>query len=110
MKRNQKLPPEKSCTVAVILFDFGGVLAEEGFRNGLGVIAGNNGLDQELFVKTGFDLIHKVGYLLGQAAESDYWRDTLPLQNAAVDVETHRKVETGPYSYRHLERSDQLAG
>jgi putative hydrolase of the HAD superfamily len=74
MKRNQKLPPEKSCTVAVILFDFGGVLAEEGFRNGLGVIAGNNGLDQEFFVKTGFDLIHKVGYLLGQAEESDYWR------------------------------------
>ena len=74
MKRNQKLPAERSCTVAVILFDFGGVLAEEGFRNGLGVIAGNNGLDQESFVKSGFDLIHKVGYLLGQAEERDYWQ------------------------------------
>jgi putative hydrolase of the HAD superfamily len=71
--KGKNLSKEKSCTVDVILFDFGGVLAEEGFIKGLGAIAQQNGLEREPFVKTGFNLIHKVGYLLGTASEKDYW-------------------------------------
>lgn len=63
----------KSCAVDVMLFDFGGVLAEEGFRNGLYAIGRQNGLEPESFVKTGFELVHQMGYVLGRAGEKDYW-------------------------------------
>lgn len=60
--------------IDVILFDFGGVLAEEGFREGLHAIAGLNGLESEPFVKTGFRLMYEVGYVLGHADEKSYWQ------------------------------------
>jgi putative hydrolase of the HAD superfamily len=56
-----------------VLFDFGGVLAEEGFRNGLMAIARLNGLDEDEFFGAARDAIHTCGYLFGKAAESDYW-------------------------------------
>ena len=49
------------CTVDVIWFDFGGVLAEEGFREGLRAIAEGNGLEPEAFIETGFDLVYEGG-------------------------------------------------
>jgi FMN phosphatase YigB (HAD superfamily) len=62
------------CTVAVILFDFGGVLAEEGFLNGLRAIAEMNRLNPEAFVRTGFDLVHSTGYVVGRISEATYWK------------------------------------
>jgi putative hydrolase of the HAD superfamily len=70
---NHAPPVERACSVDVILFDFGGVLAEEGFRDGLATIAGKNSLEKQSFVRTGSDLVYKVGYLLGRASEKDYW-------------------------------------
>ena len=40
--------------IDVVLFDFGGVIAEEGFRKGLKVIAKANGLDEKGFIPSGF--------------------------------------------------------
>jgi putative hydrolase of the HAD superfamily len=57
-----------------ILFDFGGVLAEEGFRNGLKEIARKHGLDQDLFYERADELIQETGYLTGAVDESVYWR------------------------------------
>jgi len=57
-----------------ILFDFGGVLASEGFRNGLHAIARTNGLDPVVFEKTAETQIFLSGYLTGQADEAAYWR------------------------------------
>jgi len=57
-----------------ILFDFGGVLASEGYRHGLYAIARSNGLDPELFEKTAEAQIFLSGYLTGQADEAAYWR------------------------------------
>jgi putative hydrolase of the HAD superfamily len=67
----QSLP--KPCTVEVILFDFGGVLAEEGFRSGLLAIARRNGLEPEDFARTGFDLVYDTGYVLGRSDERTFW-------------------------------------
>lgn len=60
--------------VEAILLDFGGVLAEEGFRNGLRAIAEANGLDPDDFGKTGFEIIHQTGYVLGRSDEEFFWR------------------------------------
>jgi putative hydrolase of the HAD superfamily len=59
--------------IDTVLFDFGGVLAEEGFRNGLMAIARLNGLDEDEFFRTARDTIHTCGYVIGKATESVYW-------------------------------------
>jgi putative hydrolase of the HAD superfamily len=64
-----------SCNVDAILFDFGGVLAEEGFRNGLSSIARLNGLDPESFSGTGSQLVFEIGYVTGQTDESTFWNE-----------------------------------
>ncbi len=63
----------EDCRVNTVLFDYGGVLAEEGFRDGLKEIAKLNGIDEDNFYKTAEDTIHTCGYLIGKAPEGVYW-------------------------------------
>jgi len=56
-----------------IFFDYGGVLAEEGFADGLRAIAMKNGLPVDDFVKKGFNLVHETGYVTGHVLEKTYW-------------------------------------
>lgn len=60
--------------IKAVIFDFGGVLAEEGFREGLKVVAIKNGLDPEEFFKTAEEMIYKTGYLTGMTGEKNYWK------------------------------------
>ncbi len=59
--------------IRAVLFDFGGVLAEEGFVEGLRAIAEQQGLDVEAIPKQGMDAVYDSGYVLGQGSESDFW-------------------------------------
>lgn len=59
--------------IKTVIFDFGGVLAEEGFREGLLAIAGKYGLDPEAFFADVDSLIEKTGYLTGLADEASFW-------------------------------------
>lgn len=63
----------QGCTVNWILFDFGGVLSEEGFAQGLREIGRQNGLDPELVLKKGQEHVYVSGYLLGQNTETEFW-------------------------------------
>jgi putative hydrolase of the HAD superfamily len=58
-----------------ILFDFGGVLAEEGFRDGLKAIAKKNGIDQDNFYAVVDRLIYESGYLTGKSDELSFWKE-----------------------------------
>lgn len=58
-----------------LLFDFGGVLAEEGFREGLKAIGKKNGLDPDRFFTLADALIFESGYLTGRAEETEYWNE-----------------------------------
>jgi FMN phosphatase YigB (HAD superfamily) len=60
-------------TINAVLFDFGGVIAEEGFRNGLTHIAKVNSLDEAVLFKTAQDLIFSGGYLTGHGSEVTLW-------------------------------------
>jgi putative hydrolase of the HAD superfamily len=62
-----------SLNFKAVIFDFGGVLAEEGFREGLLDIGRRNRLDPDQFRKIADDLIYASGYLIGRAGESRYW-------------------------------------
>lgn len=59
--------------IDVVLFDFGGVLAEEGFRNGLSAIAKANNLDEKGFIQKAYDIVYSSGYVLGKAPERIFW-------------------------------------
>jgi putative hydrolase of the HAD superfamily len=65
----------KTCSIDLMLFDFGGVLAEEGFRNGLIAIAQHNGLDPGPFLHKAFDITFNHGFVLGAADEKAFWQD-----------------------------------
>jgi len=60
--------------IRAVLFDFGGVLAEEGFRIGLHTIARLNGLDPESVHRKGIDAVYESGYVTGRAKEADFWK------------------------------------
>lgn len=63
---------KKERSIKAVLFDFGGVIAEEGFREGLMFIAEKNGLDPVSFFRTADELIYTSGYLTGHADESAF--------------------------------------
>ena len=62
------LPPLKG-----VLFDYGGVLAREGFREGLYAIARKQGVDPETLFLLASEVIYDTGYITGRASEADFW-------------------------------------
>jgi putative hydrolase of the HAD superfamily len=56
-----------------VLFDFGGVIAEEGFREGLMAIGKQNNLNPERFFADVDRLIYETGYLIGKTDEASFW-------------------------------------
>ncbi len=60
-------------SIKAVLFDFGGVLAEEGFRNGLAALACEQGLDVERMTISGMDAVYDSGFVLGQGTAADFW-------------------------------------
>lgn len=59
--------------IKIILFDFGGVLAEEGFKGGILAIAEKNNLNPEDLIKTAFDMVYELGFTSGRVKEDAFW-------------------------------------
>lgn len=59
--------------IRAVIFDFGGVIAEEGFREGLKAIASENGLDPDEFFRIADRLIYETGYVKGLTDEKSFW-------------------------------------
>ena len=59
--------------VKAIVFDFGGVLAEEGFKEGMRAIGKKNGLEPDVFYAVASELVYQTGYVTGMADESEFW-------------------------------------
>lgn len=59
--------------IRVVLFDFGGVIADEGFYHGLTALGTRNGLDPAAFFAAVDRIIHETGYLTGKADEAAFW-------------------------------------
>ena len=59
--------------VTAILFDFGGVLAEEGFREGLLALAREQCLDEDSMPSEGMRAVYDSGFVLGRGTASDFW-------------------------------------
>ena len=59
--------------IRAVLLDFGGVIAEEGFRDGLRALAERQGLDPDAVSREGRLAVHDSGYVTGAGSESDFW-------------------------------------
>jgi putative hydrolase of the HAD superfamily len=59
--------------IKAVIFDFGGVLAEEGFREGLMTIGKQNGLEPDSFYEISSELVYQTGYIIGRCDEHSYW-------------------------------------
>ena len=59
--------------IRAVIFDFGGVLAEEGFREGMKAIGRRKGLDPEVFYKISSELVYHTGYVTGERDERFFW-------------------------------------
>ncbi len=92
-----------------ILFDFGGVLAEEGFRKGLRAIAIKNHLNPDDFFTAATNLIYQTGYITGLTDEHDYWK-TLREKTGIVGCDEELREEIlsrfiiRPGMLEHVER------
>lgn len=60
--------------IQAVAFDFGGVLAEEGFREGLKAIARLNGLDEDEFFELATAAVYSTGYVVGKTEEHSFWQ------------------------------------
>jgi putative hydrolase of the HAD superfamily len=63
----------QDCQLDAVLLDFGGVLAEEGFAKGLKALARAHGRDEAVIWRAGLQAVWDSGYVLGRAAEAEFW-------------------------------------
>jgi HAD superfamily hydrolase (TIGR01509 family) len=91
--------------ITTILIDFGGVLAEEGFLDGLRALGRKNGLDPDEFFKTVDSLIYETGYLTGKADEAVFW-DAVRKRTGIGDVD---RILRDEILNRFVLRPDMLA-
>lgn len=78
-------------TIRVVLFDYGGVLAEEGFREGLFLIAQQQGLEPGVFYQTAQEGVYDSGFVSGNGTEADFWhymRQRFPLHGDDASLST----------------------
>lgn len=61
------------CPYTTLLLDYGGVIAEEGFLQGVRRLAVGRGLAPETLWETGMSAIWDSGYVTGQGTEDAFW-------------------------------------
>lgn len=72
-------------TVKAVIFDFGGVIADEGFRAGLKAIAIRNDLDQDEFYNIALEAVWRTGYVVGKGTEREFWESLRKLGIPGTD-------------------------
>ena len=81
--------------IQAILLDFGGVIAEEGFQQGLYAIAEKFGLDPKWFFKLANEAVYNSGYVTGAGSEKDYWNEVREHSGiVAPDEELRQEILT----------------
>jgi len=79
--------------IRAVILDFGGVIAEEGFQQGLYAIAKKFGLDQKRFFQLANEAVYNSGYVTGTGTEHDYWNDVRKHSNIiAPDEELRQEI------------------
>jgi putative hydrolase of the HAD superfamily len=77
--------------IRAVLFDFGGVIADEGFQEGLYAIADKFGLDRKRFFQLANEAVYNSGYVTGTGSEKDYWNMVREHSGIVADNEELRQ-------------------
>jgi putative hydrolase of the HAD superfamily len=77
--------------IRAVLFDFGGVIADEGFQEGLYAIADKFGLDRKRFFQLANEAVYNSGYVTGTGSEKDYWNMVREHSGIVADDEELRR-------------------
>ncbi|EPR42663.1 HAD-superfamily hydrolase, subfamily IA, variant 3 [Desulfovibrio sp. X2] len=85
-----------------VFFDFGGVIAEEGFLNGLKAVAAQEGRDPEAFFWDVREIIIATGYITGHAGEAEFWRRVEKDLHPAVSADDLRREILSRFRVRPL--------
>jgi putative hydrolase of the HAD superfamily len=86
--------------IRAVLFDFGGVLVEEGFREGLYDLAREQGLDPQALHQAAYDAIYESGYVLGRGTEDEFWRLLCSKTGLCGDIEPLRQAIAARFGVR----------
>lgn len=79
--------------IRAVILDFGGVIAEEGFQQGLYAIADRFGLDRKRFFQLANEAVYRTGYVTGTGTENDYWSEVRAHSGIkASDEELRREI------------------
>jgi len=82
-------------SIKAILLDYGGVIADEGFQNGLKAMAREQGLDTTKMMDVAREAVYSSGFVLGKGTEQAFWaamREGTGLQGSD-EVLTRRILE-----------------
>ena len=88
--------------IRVVLFDFGGVLVEEGFREGLYDLARQQGLNPQAVHQAAYDAIYESGYVLGRGTEDEFWHLLCQKTGLCGDIEPLRQAIAARFALRPL--------
>ena len=100
---------EKKKPIRALLFDYGGVIADEGFRDGLAVIARRNGMAPEELLRQAVDAVYDSGYVVGRGTEETFWkllkaRTGISGENAELDREILQRFRLRPWMLEWVDR------
>jgi len=82
--------------IKAVLLDYGGVIADEGFQNGLRAMAREQGLDENTMMNVARSAVYDSGFILGWGTEDEFWqcmREGSGLKGS--DAELTRRVLEG---------------
>ena len=96
--------------LTALLLDFGGVVAEEGFRDGLKALAKIHGLDPGRFFTAAAGLAYDTGYGSGLTDEATYWEAVRARTGLDGDDREFRELIINRFVLRPLvvERAKQI--
>jgi len=61
-------------SIKAVLFDYGGVIADEGFQNGLRAMAREQELDETTMMNVARSAVYDSGFILGWGTEDEFWQ------------------------------------
>ena len=61
-------------SIKAVLLDYGGVIADEGFQDGLLAMAREQGLDAGALLNVARNAVYDSGFVLGQGTENEFWK------------------------------------
>jgi putative hydrolase of the HAD superfamily len=83
-------------SIKTVLFDYGGVIAEEGFQNGLRAMSHEQGIDVNTMMNVARSAVYDSGFILGWGTEEQFWnwmREGSGLQGS--DTELTKRILDG---------------